>query len=381
MNWEERRLDELGFVGRGKSRHRPRNDPSLYGGDIPFIQTADIAAAPFKIAGYSQTYNEKGLAQSKLWTEQTLCMTIAGENTAKTAILDFPACFPDSIVGFIPDPKQSEIRFVKYALDQMKKQYRAVSKGATQDNLSLAKILAFPILVPPIEEQTRIANALGRYEDLIENNLRRIALLEEAAQQLYKEWFVRFRFPGHEHVPLVDGVPEGWLCSELDEFGVVHKGRNITKSSVKEGTVPVVAGGLKPAYFHNTANTKSPVVTISASGANAGYVAIYLQDIWASDCSYMSVSDNPDIWYWYLNLKNRQAEITAMQQGSAQPHVYPKQLRRLSVNLPPEGLLRDFSEVVSSNFLLIQKLQNQNRQLERARDLLLPKLMSGEITV
>jgi type I restriction enzyme S subunit len=103
-SWVPKRLNALGFVGRGRSRNRPRNDPILYGGPYPFIQTADIMASELRITKYSQTYSEKGLAQSKLWDENTLCMTIAGENTAETAILSFKACFPDSIVGFIADP-------------------------------------------------------------------------------------------------------------------------------------------------------------------------------------------------------------------------------------------------------------------------------------
>jgi type I restriction enzyme, S subunit len=142
MNWAQYTLNDLGYVGRGRSKHRPRNDPILYGGETPFIQTADIQAAHMRIAGYRQTYSAEGLAQSKLWDKPTLCMTIAGENTGSTAILDFPACFPDSIVGFIPDPDKADIRYVKHALDAMRQQFRSVSKGATQDNGVRYELLA-----------------------------------------------------------------------------------------------------------------------------------------------------------------------------------------------------------------------------------------------
>ncbi|MCI0732087.1 MAG: hypothetical protein L0332_35930 [Chloroflexi bacterium] len=97
-------MNELGFVGRGKSKHRPRNEPSLYGGPYPLFQTGDIKAANLYLQDYNQTYNEKGLAQSKLWEPGTLCITIAA-NIAETAILGIRACFPDSVVGFIADPK------------------------------------------------------------------------------------------------------------------------------------------------------------------------------------------------------------------------------------------------------------------------------------
>ena len=129
--WIPRKLNELGFVGRGKSRHRPRNEPMLYGGPYPFIQTADIMTSVLHITKYSQTYSENGLAQSKLWNKNTLCMTIAGENTAETAILSFKACFPDSVIGFIANPDKSNVYFVKYYLDTMKQQLKNVSKGLT----------------------------------------------------------------------------------------------------------------------------------------------------------------------------------------------------------------------------------------------------------
>jgi type I restriction enzyme, S subunit len=110
----------------------------------------------------------------------------------------------------------------------MRKQFRTVSKGATQDNLSLAKILSFPLRVPPLSIQREIASIVGGYDDLIENNRRRIALLEEAARMLYHEWFVHFRFPGHEHVKIIDGIPEGWERRTLGEIALVRKGKNIT---------------------------------------------------------------------------------------------------------------------------------------------------------
>jgi type I restriction enzyme S subunit len=145
--WEVKKIDELGFIGRGKSKHRPRNDPSLYGGDYPFIQTGEVKGASLYITHYSQTYNEKGLAQSKLWEPQTLLLTIAA-NIAETAILTIPACFPDSIVGFVADPKQVTPEFIKFSIDDIKEKMQSFSRGTAQDNLSLDKIKFFDFLVP-----------------------------------------------------------------------------------------------------------------------------------------------------------------------------------------------------------------------------------------
>jgi len=127
-------IDSLGKLDRGRSRHRPRDEQSLYGGPYPFVQTGDIKHAPFYINNYSQTYSEKGLQQSRLWDKGTLCITIAA-NISDTAILNFDACFPDSIVGFIPYKGKSDVRFVKYCFDTYKTTFEAISKGTTQDNL------------------------------------------------------------------------------------------------------------------------------------------------------------------------------------------------------------------------------------------------------
>src|ERR1700674_896917 len=182
-DWRGCKLDDLGFVGRGKSRHRPRNEASLYGGKYPFFQTGDIKAAHFHLTEYSQTYSEKGLAQSKLWQPGTLCITIAA-NIAETAILGIPGCFPDSVVGFVADPEKADVRFVKYFIDTLKLQMQSVSRGTTQDNLSVDKLLAFDFRVPPLPVQRRIAGILAAYDELMENCQRRIRILEAMSRAL-----------------------------------------------------------------------------------------------------------------------------------------------------------------------------------------------------
>ena len=379
--WTEKSIDELAFVGRGKSRHRPRNDTSLYGGEHPFVQTADIHNSDLWITSFKQTYSDKGLTQSKMWNLGTICITNAGENTGDCAILGIRACFPDSIIAVVADESKSDTFYLKYAIDQLKPRLRRITRGATQDNLSVAKLTAFKFLTPPLEEQKRIGVVLRAYGDLIENNRQRIQLLEQAARLLYKEWFMHLRFPGHEHVKIVDGVPEGWEKSSLGDLVDIKKGKNITKATVNEGEVPVVAGGLTPAYFHDISNAAAPVITISASGANAGYVNIYHEDIWASDCSYISneASDYP--YYYYQFLTSKQREIFGLQRGAAQPHVYPKDLMRISVNHPPNKVIRLFEETVANEYMLINNLIKQNKSLTKARDLLLPRLMNGVVVV
>ena len=258
------------------------------------------------------------------------------------------------------------------------------SSGATVKHTSPKKIYSAKLLVPENKgTQKRIADILSAYDDLIENNLKRIKLLEKAAQNIYKEWFVNLRFPGHENTPINEktGLPVGWEEKALGEFTEIKKGKNITKSTIKEGNVPVVAGGLKPAYYHNTSNTSNPVTTVSASGANAGYVNMYLEDIWASDCSYVDSKLSDSVFFIHNLLSNQQELIFGMQRGAAQPHVYPKDLKRAEFVIPDKGLIQKFEEQVSAQYDMKRVLLNQNQKLKTARDILLPRLMNRTIEV
>ena len=281
------------------------------------------------------------------------------------------------------DPEKLDSEFLAYVLQspQVQGKIRGYGFGATVEHAKVGDCLNLPIPLPPLPEQRKIGEVLSAYDDLIENNRRRIALLEQAARLLYREWFVHFRFPGHETAKFADGLPEGWVTTALGEKAQILKGRNITKETVNPGSVPVVAGGLKPAYFHDTANVKGPVVTISASGANAGHVAIYFEDIWASDCSYLSVTTNPDLFFIHQLLLENAAKIRAMQKGAAQPHVYPKDLQRMDVTLPTREIINQFVQLLDPIYNQIQSLGKQNAQLAEARDLLLPRLMDGRIPV
>lgn len=380
MKWEYKTLDQLGTVSRGKSKHRPRNDPKLFGGKYPFIQTADVKNADYYITKYSDTYNESGLAQSKLWDKGTLCITIAA-NIADTGVLAFPACFPDSIMGFVPFEGVANTRFIKYCFDRLQRDCKQISQGTAQDNLSWEKLSTIKFCIPEYKEQCRIADILSAYDDLIENNQKQIKLLEEAAQRLYKEWFVNLRFPGHENTKIVDGVPEGWHRGTIGQIAEFKRGRTITKAQVKGGNVPVIAGGLEPAYYHNVANTKAPVITISASGANAGFVRLYGVDVFASDCSFVDSLGTESLFFVYEFLKESKVSIDQLQKGSAQPHVYAKDINAMKITIPEKEYLERFDRYTKVLFDKIKTLQGQNERLKIARNLLLPKLMSGEVEV
>lgn len=158
--WKQKTLEEIATAfGRGKSRHRPRNEPKLYGGQYPFIQTGDIRNADHFITEYSQTYSEAGLAQSKLWPKGTICITIAA-NIAETGILGFEACFPDSVIGVVTNSKEADVGFVEYLLQSFKVRLQAMGKGSAQSNINMGTFENERFPFPSVPEQKRIVTKL-----------------------------------------------------------------------------------------------------------------------------------------------------------------------------------------------------------------------------
>jgi type I restriction enzyme S subunit len=400
--WKPCKLDSLGFIGRGKSKNRPRNDPSLYGGNYPFVQTGDIKEAGLYLSSFSQTYNEKGLAQSKLWDGGTLCITIAA-NIAETTILGIKACFPDSIVGFIADPNKADVRFIKYYIDTIKLQMQSISRGTTQDNLSLDKLLSFKILTPPIDTQRIIASILSAYDDLIENNTRRIRILEEMAQAIYREWFVNFRFPGHEGVRMVESavgrIPEGWRIGYFTDYiDVLSGGTPKTTNPEYWGTeIPwftpqdltgnyfildttrkITKLGLKKCnsklYPRNT-------VFITARGT-VGKCVLAAVPMAMSQTSYALIGKNGIPQYFvFLLAKNKVDYLKQQATGAVFDTIIVDTFRKLQVMIPTAFVLDQFHNHVAPIFLLIENLQKRNFNLRQQRDLLLPRLVSGELDV
>jgi type I restriction enzyme S subunit len=158
--WPRKTLREIAVdFGRGKSKLRPRNDPKLYGGPYPFIQTGDVRGAEHLITEYTQTYSEAGLAQSKLWPRGTLCITIAA-NIAETGVLDFEACFPDSVIGVVVDERQTSSKYLEYMLHTVKADLKAKGKGSAQDNINLATFENERFPFPDLGSQARIVSLL-----------------------------------------------------------------------------------------------------------------------------------------------------------------------------------------------------------------------------
>lgn len=191
--WEQKRLQDVALeFGRGKSKHRPRNDAKLFGGNYPFVQTGDVRNVEKFITEFSQTYNEIGLAQSKLWPKGTICITIAA-NIAETAILEFDACFPDSIIGLIVDESKASRDFSFYALQFLKSELQAKGKGSAQDNINLGTFQSQYFPFPDLLIQERMVQILDEIKNkctLIENSyMKKLESLDELKKSILQKAF------------------------------------------------------------------------------------------------------------------------------------------------------------------------------------------------
>ncbi|WP_127162862.1 restriction endonuclease subunit S [Veillonella sp. VA141] len=162
---------------------------------------------------------------------------------------------------------------------------------------------------------------------------------------------------------------------------IPKRGKNLLSKNAVFGKVPVVAGGLTPLTYHNISNTVAPVLAISASGANAGYVSLWDKPIWSSDSSYIDSSMTKDVYFWYVLLKKRQTEIYESQTGSAQPHIYPKHIASMPVCDLKSEEISNFTLLVTPIFSMIHNNKEESIQLSILRETLLPKLLFGELDV
>lgn len=232
---------------------------------------------------------------------------------------------------------------------------KKITIGSTQQAITIRELSDIELDLPPIREQGKIAQRLSTLDFSIDNNKHINANLLELAKTLFSE-----EFSSNEEVL-------------LSNYLLPKRGKNLLKKNVVSGEFPVIAGGLKPAAFHNSYNTKAPVITISASGANAGYVQIWGQPVWSSDSSYIDTSITKDIYFWYLLLKKYQKQIFDAQTGSAQPHIYPKHIGNLLIPNISEDSIKNFNITITPIFKKIFQNKNENNKLKAIKNSLLIK--------
>ena len=396
--WQVCTIEQLGEIDRGRSKHRPRNDSILFGGKYPFIQTGDVKRSNLYITDYSETYNEIGLAQSRLWKKGTLCITIAA-NIAESSLLGIDACFPDSVVGFQPFSGIADTVFVKYLIDTLKVYMLQISKGTTQDNLSLEKLRRVKFKIPSYETQIRIASILSAYDNLIEINNKRIKVLEQMAENLYKEWFVRFRFPGHENTEFENGIPKGWeYCTVETLSSVLQRGISpdydeegeltvISQKCIRQNIMDIREARRQTKAFKPELNIIDGDTVICSTGTGTlGRVGqVYGNFPNATFDSHVTlVRAKPLIGkhFLYWTLKEMQQWFMNMGIGSTnQQELYCRTIKNAKVLNPNNELISLFEGVVEPIHSSIIFLIRTQDTLIRQRDMLLPRLMSGKMDV
>lgn len=234
------------------------------------------------------------------------------------------------------------------------------------------------IELPSLDEQRKIAAVLAAYDELIENNLRRIEILEEMAQAVYREWFVNFRFPGHDHVPLVDSplgpIPEGWEACTLGQRVELAYGKALTADDRRGGHVPVL-GSSGVVGWHNEGLVAGPGIVVGRKG-NVGSVHWVDTDFYPIDTTFYVVSELP-LRYLVHNLRLQ----NFINSDAAVPGLNRNQAYANPLLVPAHPVLEQFVELSEPMMRLVRNLLDQNANLRATRDLLLPRLVSGEIDV
>ena len=405
VTWEITSLSELGTFSRGKSKHRPRNDIKLFeGGTYPLVQTGDVKAANLYITKNDSYYNDFGLKQSKLWPAGTLCITIAA-NIAETAILSYPMCFPDSIVGFNANPEKSSELFVYYFFEYIKKEIQKSASGSIQDNINIDYLSKMRIKVPEKDYQDKIVEVLSSIDKKILLNNQINQELEAMAKTLYDYWFVQFDFPDQNgkpykssggkmvyHPELKREIPDGWGVEKLGDIANITMGQSPKGTSyneVGEGMLffqgSTDFGWRFPVARQYTTepsriaeeddillSVRAPVGTLNIADTRCcigrGLAAINSK-----------VGANSYIFNVMQDFKKLFAMMNSV--GTTFGSITKDDLYSLQLVYPPTELLMKFDQSVKSIDREVKNRSCQNQELIQLRDWLLPMLMNGQVKV
>ena len=393
-HWSTKKLSELGTFARGKSKHRPRDDERLYvGGGYPLIQTGEVKAANLYITHHEQEYNEFGLAQSKLWDEGTLCITIAA-NIAETAILKYPMCFPDSVVGFSAFPEKSSEKFMHYVFTYIRNSIQNSVTGSIQDNINIDYLSQLDFKVPPKSYQDKVVEVLGNIDEKIDTNNRICAELEAMAKTLYDYWFTQFDFPNADGKPYCSSggemvwndqlkreIPKGW---EVDIIGnILSKIPNTTRIQTSEylsdGNIPVIdqSADYIAGYTNETDALLSSPTGYVVFGDHTRIVK-YIRFPFARGADGTQILKSNTLRVPDELLYQIVQSVDLSNYGYAR---HFKFLKDTLTVIPDEMVAKKYVEIVTPIFDKKVQLTFENIELTKLRDWLLPMLMNGQATV
>ena len=394
IKWTKKRLTDLGKFARGKSKHRPRNDKTLFkNGHYPLVQTGDIKKANLYIQKSEEFYNEKGLKQSKLWPTDTLCITIAA-NIAETALLGQPMCFPDSIVGFNAFPNKSNNLFVHYVFELLKQQIQDNVNGSIQKNINLEFLENFELMVPPLNYQNKVSKLLKDIDSKITNNNAISKELESMAKTIYDYWFLQFEFPDKDGKPyksnggkmvwndqLKQEIPEGWEVSIVKNIlGDYPRTKTIESKEYNSGSLYPIIDESKDSYICGYTDNKDYVLNLDDAIVFGDHSnkSKYVNFPFArgADGTQILNSNNPRLPNYLLY-----QEIIALPEIEKGYSRHFKFLKAQNITIPTLDITKKYMSIVSNMLLQQRKIIKENQQLQSLRDFLLPMLMNGQVII
>lgn len=382
--------------------------PTYWGGDIPWVSVADFSAEK-KIYTTEKTITEKGLNESNTKLLKIGDIIISARGTVgKTVVCGVPMAFNQSCYALNSKSKDLYQDFLYYLINYYVVQLQKKATGGVFDTIVTDTLKSLEIQLPPLPIQRKIASILSAYDDLMENNNRRIKILEEMAQNIYKEWFVNFCFPGHEKVKMLDSplgkIPEGWEVKSIGDLCTVVPGFAFKSKDWQKKGVPVIK--IKNILDSNTVNIEgadyvsNEIITpklnkyilkngdflIAMTGATAGKVGRLRTDkiIFLNQRVAKIMPDNnfhkEYIWNVIIS-DDYHKRFYNLADGAAQPNMSNSQIENVKLLLPPKILCEKFEKLSDNIAMMIDNLFFRNNILRKSCDLLLPKLISGEIDV
>ncbi|MFC0243899.1 restriction endonuclease subunit S [Falsochrobactrum ovis] len=378
--WQAYRIADLGQVITGRTP--ATNRPELLGNGTAFVTPTDISEQSI-YAEPQRRLSSTGDAEFRrvILPPDSVCFTCIA-SIGKMCLTSEPTLTNQQINSLIVDHSRVVPRWAFYALKAMREEISAIASGAATPIINKTSFGNIQLLVPPLETQRRIASILGAYDDLIEVNRRRIAVLEEMARGLFEEWFVRFRFPGHESVSIHDTqdgpLPEGWGFAPLDSFVVLQRGFDLPKSSRVDGDIPVYsASGFHGG--HNEHKVNGPGLVTGRSGT-IGQVHLVMENFWPLNTTlYVREFRRAGPAYGLFLL--RHMDLAKHSSGSAVPTLNRNHIHNIKLPAAPQSLIDRFERFALANLQGSRIIELQNERLVSSRDLLLPRLISGELSV
>lgn len=376
------KVKDLGQIVTGNTPST--SDMSNYGDFMPFIKATDIILGSRYTYNTEQGYSEKSYKKYKvnLVPKGSTCIVTIG-SIGKKMTQAHTDLFVNQAINAILPYKQFDKDYIyyvsKYAiLPQLKIYDSGTTSG--RENISKSSFSNIKLFVEEsLSKQQKIASILSTYDTLIENNNRRIRLLEQMAESLYKEWFVRFRFPGHEK--LENGLPKGWKIKYYEDELNIRYGKGLATELLQKEGYPVFGSNGQIGFYKSYMYDK-PQILISCRGASSGVVNISLPKSFITSNSLIcEQKSSTESLFEYLKYYFLNTNLLQYQTGSAQPQITINNIKRLKLLVPEISVQRNFSEKIKKIDSEILNLQHQNTLLTRQRDLLLPRLMSGKLEV